>query len=32
MLGCHHMVAFGRHGDALERFMKQRLGLEVVRF
>ena len=29
MLGCHHMVIFGRHGDKLSRFMQDRLGIEV---
>lgn len=29
VLGCHHMVAFGSHGEALARFMRDRLGLKV---
>lgn len=32
MLGCHHMVVFGRHGDAMARFMKDRLGMDVAGF
>jgi hypothetical protein len=31
MLGCHHMVVFGRNGDAMARFMKDRLGMDVAR-
>lgn len=30
MLGCHHMVVFGRHGSELVHFFQKRLGLEVT--
>jgi hypothetical protein len=30
LLGCHHMVAFGRFADPLARFLRERLGLEVT--
>ncbi len=30
MLGCHHMVIFGRHRDALLPFLRDRLELEVA--
>lgn len=30
MLGCHHMVIFGRHAEVLVSFLKDRLKLEVT--
>lgn len=29
MLGCHHMLVFGRHGGKLSEFMRDRLGIET---
>ncbi|MGI6783906.1 MAG: hypothetical protein ACOX5A_06725 [Aminivibrio sp.] len=29
MLGCHHMLVFGRHGSRLAGFMRDRLGIDV---